>query len=635
MLHEILKKYWNYDAFRPLQEDIINATLTQKDTLALLPTGGGKSICFQVSALAVEGVCIVVTPLIALMKDQVEQLKRRNIKAVAIYSGMNSYEIDIALDNCIHGQTKFLYVSPERLKTDIFIARAKQMKVCLLAIDEAHCISQWGYDFRPAYLQIAEFRKLIPNTPLIALTASATETVKIDICQKLELKNPVIFQDTFARANLSYSAFYEENKDGRLLKILNNVAGTALVYVRSRKRTKEVSDWLNRNGIRSEFYHAGLATKQRSEKQDAWIRNRVRVVVATNAFGMGIDKPDVRAVVHLDLPESLEAYYQEAGRAGRDGKKSYAVALYTSKDINDLLKAVEQKYPAIDSVQRVYQALANYYKIPVGGGEMEAFNFDIQDFTSTFGLPVSETHYAIKLLENEGLLQLSENYNSPSKIHIVVDNRRLYEIQVKNQQYDNFLKLVLRIYGGELFTQFVTISETAIGQKFYGTEAEVVQILQNLEKLGVLLYEKQRDKPQLTLLTARYDVSLLPLNTLEIKQKQSRDRQQIEAVSNYVRHTMRCRTQLLQSYFGEQTDAICGICDNCLARKKRQTNTSPDAKSIQEKIVNMLKASSLKPEQLVAAFGVKNETLAIEIIRDLLADEIIRYDADRCLEMNG
>lgn len=634
MIHQLLKQYWNHDSFRPLQVEIINSVLNKQDTLALLPTGGGKSICFQIPTLAMDGICIVVTPLIALMKDQVEQLKRRNIRAAAIHSGMNWHELDIILDNCIHGDTKFLYVSPERLKTEIFLVRVKQMNVCLLAVDEAHCISQWGYDFRPSYLQIAEFRKVIPNVPLIALTASATEPVKEDIIKQLAMKHPAVFQSSFSRHNLSYSAFYEENKEARLLKILQNVQGTAIVYVRNRRKTKEVSDWLNRQQIRSEFYHAGLVTKQRSEKQDAWIRNRVRVVVATNAFGMGIDKPDVRSVIHLDLPDSLEAYYQEAGRAGRDGKKAYSVVLYTQKDIDDLKEAVEQKYPAIDLIARVYQALANYFKLPIGGGEFEAFSFDMQEFVGTFGLQTSPTHYALKLLESEGLIQLSENYYSPSKIHITVDNKRLYEIQLKNPDYDGFIKLLLRMYGGEVFTQFVIISETAIGQKHYASDAEVSKILQSLHNMGVLIYEKQKDKPQLTFLTPRYDANLLPINAIELAQKKNKDLQQIEAVVNYVSHDRRCRTQLLQSYFGENTDETCGICDNCLAKKKRDaTNTSSHNQPFIEQILKILKLSPMRPQQLVTSFGTKNEVAVVELIRELLADEVIKYDKDGFLTL--
>ena len=633
MIHDILKQYWNYDAFRPLQEDIIQAVLAGRDTLALLPTGGGKSLCFQVPALAKDGVCIVVTPLIALMKDQVEQLKRRKIMAAAIYSGMNWHEIDIVLDNCIHGTTKFLYVSPERLRTDIFLARVKLMNVCLLAIDEAHCISQWGYDFRPAYLQIAEFRKFIPTVPLIALTASATEPVKIDICEKLEMQQPAAFQATFARSNLSYSAFFEENKDARLLRILQNVQGSGIIYVRNRRRTKEVADWLNRNGIRAEFYHAGVPNKQRSEKQDAWIRNRVRVMVATNAFGMGIDKPDVRVVIHIDLPDNLEAYYQEAGRAGRDGQKAYAVALYSQKDLSELRRNIEQKYPPIELLRRVYQALANYYHIPVGGGELEPFDFDLQDFTGTFGLPLSETHYALKLLEEEGFVQLSEAYNSASKIHIIVDNRALYDLQLKYPQYDSFIKLLLRMYGGEVFTQFVHISEPAISQKHYSLETDVIKLLQGLHDMGMLVYDKQRTKPQFSFMTPRFDAHQMPINALSIQEKEEADYQRIEAVTKYVQHSSRCRTQLLQQYFGENTDAECGICDNCLANKKKQAPSTENTQ-LRSEIIKLLQLSPLMPQQLVAAFGIKNEQAAIQTIRELLEDEVVIYEAEGTLRLS-
>lgn len=627
MIHDILKQYWNYDSFRPLQEDIIQSILSGQDTLALLPTGGGKSVCFQVPALAKEGVCIVVTPLIALMKDQVEQLKRRRIMAAAIYSGMNWHEIDIVLDNCIHGTTKFLYVSPERLRTDIFLARVKQMKISLLAIDEAHCISQWGYDFRPAYLQIAAFRQLIPTVSLIALTASATDPVKKDICEKLEMREPAIFQSTFARANLSYSAFFEENKDARLLRILQNVQGSSLIYVRNRRRTKEVADWLNRNGIRADFYHAGVPNKQRSEKQEAWIRNRSRVMVATNAFGMGIDKPDVRSVIHIDLPDTLEAYYQEAGRAGRDGQRAYAVALYAQRDLDELARNVDQKYPPIDFLRRVYQALSNYYQVPVGGGEFETFDFDLQDFTGTFGLPLSETHFAIKLLEEEGFVQLSEAYNSVSKIHITVDNRSLYELQLKYPQYDSFIKLLLRMYGGELFSQFVPISEIALGQKHYAMETDVIKLLQGLHDLGMIVYEKQRVKPQFGFATPRFDASQMPIDALAIEEKHKTDLQRIAAVVSYVQQKSRCRTQLLQKYFGEPSDLDCGICDNCLAKKKKASSPAEHT-PIRAEMLRLLQLSPLTPQQLVAAFGLKNEQAAIATLRELLEDEVVLYESE-------
>ncbi|HEY0110761.1 MAG TPA: ATP-dependent DNA helicase RecQ, partial [Fibrella sp.] len=401
---QLLQTYWGYSSFRPLQEDVVNALLDGHDALVLMPTGGGKSICFQLPALAMEGVCIVVTPLIALMKDQVFQLRRRGIPAAAIHSGMHYREIDTILDNCIYGNLKFLYVSPERLRTEIMIERAKQMTVCLLAVDEAHCISAWGHDFRPPYLQITDFRTyLSDNVPTVALTASATPDVQQEIIEKLDFRTGYqVFRQTFARSNLSYSAMLEESKEARLLKILTNVAGTGIVYVRSRKQTQQIAAWLVKQGISADFYHAGLSTPERSQKQDAWISNQTRVVVATNAFGMGIDKPDVRVVIHLDPPDTLEAYYQEAGRAGRDGAKAYAVMLYTKADCERVLFQTEQQFPSVDLIRRTYQALANYTKVPVGSGEFTTFDFDLVQFTKTYSLPAQETHYALKQLQMAG-----------------------------------------------------------------------------------------------------------------------------------------------------------------------------------------------------------------------------------------
>ncbi|MHA4737319.1 RecQ family ATP-dependent DNA helicase [Dyadobacter sp. MSC1_007] len=623
-LQSVLRQYWGYDAFRPFQEDAIKTVLNGIDALVLLPTGGGKSVCFQVPVMASEGICIVVTPLIALMKDQVEQLKRRDIPASAIHSGMSRTEIDIALDNCIHGNTKFLYVSPERLRTDIMIARAKQMKICLLAIDEAHCISAWGYDFRPSYLLIADFRKLMPRVPVMALTATATEEVRADILDKLEMRNARVFKQSFARANLSYSAFAEESKDRKLLQVLKNVPGTAIVYVRTRKKTRELADWLSRQGISALSYHAGLPFKDRSETQSAWIKNKVRVVVATNAFGMGIDKPDVRAVVHFDLPDNLEAYYQEAGRAGRDEQKAYAVAIFNKIDLEELIDSVERKYPPVELLRRVYQALANYYKIAVGAGELSGFDFDIQEFTGIFGLPVNETHYALKLLEEEGFLQLSENFNEPSRIHFLVDNRELYDFQIRYQEYDSFIKLILRLYGGEVFTEYVRISETELGQIYFGTEAEVIKKLKFLAEREILVYEPRKDKPQLTFLTPRYDASLLPINVFEIQKKKDRDLKKAQAVVRYASHTQRCRTLLLLEYFNEFDAEECGVCDICIKNKKRESIGSTGLASV---LINYLSQEGpITPADLSRVFENVPESSFLNALQELIKEEVIRYD---------
>ncbi len=626
MLQSILKQYWGHDTFRPVQEDAIQAVLDGADTLVLLPTGGGKSVCFQVPVLAMEGVCIVVTPLIALMKDQVEQLKRRDISAAAIHSGMNRHEIDITLDNCIHGNTRFLYVSPERLRTEIMVERAKQMNICLLAVDEAHCISAWGYDFRPSYLLIAEFRHLIPGVPVMALTATATEEVQRDIMEKLEMKNPRLFRQSFARANLSYSTFHEENKERKLLQILKNVPGTAIVYVRTRKRTKELSDWLNRQNIQAAGYHAGLPFKDRADRQTSWIRSHVRVVVATNAFGMGIDKPDVRAVIHYDLPANLEAYYQEAGRAGRDEKKAFAVALFNNIDLEELAENVERKYPQISVLRRVYQSLANYYKIAIGGGEFESFTFDIQDFAGIFGLVVNETHYALKLLEEEGFIQLSENFSNPARLHLLVDNRELYNVQIRYPELDSFIKVMLRVYGGELFSEYVRISESELAQIYFVPVQEVIQKLSFLKERGIADYEPARDKPQLTFLTPRYDAEQLPLNIFEIQKRRDRDRKKAQAVVQYAANTNRCRTLLLLEYFNEMDGSPCGVCDVCLKNKKIES-INLEHEEIANAIIDYLKREgAVIPRVLSDAFEQEEEFLAT--LRKLLESEVVLYSAE-------
>ena len=634
-LQAVLKQYWGYDQFRPVQEEAIRSVLDGNDTLLLLPTGGGKSICFQVPVMTMEGVCIVVTPLIALMKDQVEQLKRRDIAAAAIHSGMNRHEIDITLDNCIHGQTKFLYVSPERLRTEIMIERTKQMKVCLLAVDEAHCVSAWGYDFRPSYLLISEFRLLIPKVPVMALTATATEQVQIDIIDKLEMKPVRVFRQSFARANLSYSTFLEENKERKLLQILKNVPGTAIVYVRTRKRTKELADWLTKQGLQAAGYHAGLPFKERSDRQTAWLKNQVRVVVATNAFGMGIDKPDVRAVVHFDLPDNLEAYYQEAGRAGRDEKKAFAVAIYNKIDLEDLAENVEKKYPPTNVLRRAYQSLANYYKIHVGGGEFTGYNFDIQNFTGTFGLIVNETHYALKLLEEEGFIQLSENFNDLARLHFQVDNRQLYDFQIRNPEFDSFVKLLLRIYGGELFTEYVRISESELAQIYFAPEAEIIKKLSFLKERGIADYEPRRDKPQLTFLTPRYDAAQMPLNVFEIERRRERDRQKARAVIQYASNKNRCRTILLLEYFNEMDGQDCGVCDVCLKKKKNETNPEINEELGNQILLYLKSYGSVTPRALSRIFENVDEKPFLKTLKYLIDEEIIHYDQVGKLTLNS
>jgi ATP-dependent DNA helicase RecQ len=631
---QILQQFWGYDHFRPMQEDVVNRVLDRQDVLVLMPTGGGKSICFQVPTLAMKGVCIVVTPLIALMKDQVEQLRKRGIPAAAIYSGMHYREIDTTLDNCIYGNLKFLYVSPERLRTELVIERVKQMTVCLLAVDEAHCISAWGYDFRPPYLQIAEFRQLIPDTPIIALTASATPDVQTDIIDKLTLREPVIFRQSFARPNLSYSAVLEEDKENRLLRVLQNVPGGGIVYVRSRRQTQQIAQWLSKQDISADFYHAGLTTQQRSDKQDSWMTGQTRVMVATNAFGMGIDKPDVRTVVHLDVPDSLEAYYQEAGRAGRDGQKSYAVMLYTPGDLENLRFRTEQLYQPVAMLRRVYQALANYTAVPLGGGEFSSYDFDMGAFTATFTLPQQETHYALKQLQLEGLIQLSENYFHPSRLTFMLDNRQLYEFQVLNPRLDPFLKLLLRLYGGELFTDFITISESTLARTYLINQPEIEQLLTQLHQRNVVIYEKQKDKPQLTFLTPRYDAPSLPVNTQELNRRKELAMRKVQAATLYTEHPTQCRTRLLQAYFGEKPGERCGICDNCLKKKKKAEQNQSAVREQVREYVALANGPGVSPKQLAHYFAQTDADSLTQTLKQMLAEEEIRYTKSGNLTLN-
>jgi ATP-dependent DNA helicase RecQ len=633
---EILKKYWNYDRFRPLQEEIINAVLAKKEVLALLPTGGGKSVCFQVPALAMEGICIVISPLIALMKDQVEQLKKREIPAKAIFSGMSYREIDIALDNCVFGGVKFLYVSPERLQTAIFKERIKKMKVNLLAIDEAHCISQWGYDFRPPYLEIATFRESLKDVPCIALTATATREVRIDIQEKLNFSksNTAVFQKSFSRENLSYSCFYEENKEKKLLKILHSVGGSSVVYVQSRKRTKNIAGFLMKHQINADFYHAGLPNEARNTKQENWIKNKTRVIVATNAFGMGIDKPDVRTVVHLDLPNSLEAYYQEAGRAGRDEQKAYGVLLYNQADIENLQTQTLQNFPSIDTIRNVYQRLANYYKIAVGSGEMTSYNFDIEEFTKSFSLGKDhqndylKVYYSLKELEQQGFLQLNEAINKPSQVLFLVDNAKLYEFQVADANMDIFIKTVLRMYGGEAFTNYTNISESAIAKKLNADTQTIANQLFFLQKSNILDYIPQNDKPQLTFLTPRYNAPDLPFDTKSYQARQERQEKKMEMMVHYAQHSHRCRTQLLQEYFDEKTDKTCGICDNCLENKKtNQESNKNEQEQYTPQILQALRYTALSINDLVEDIKPSHTGDFLEHLKKMIASGEICYNA--------
>jgi ATP-dependent DNA helicase RecQ len=608
-----------------MQEDIIASVLAGKDTLALLPTGGGKSICFQVPGLMMEGICIVVTPLIALMKDQVEQLKKRGIEAIAIHAGMSRHEIDILLNNCIYGNIKFLYVSPERLQTELFSVRVKQMKVNLIAVDEAHCISQWGYDFRPPYLQINSLREAMPKVPVIALTATATAVVSNDIVDKLSFrKDYSIFQKSFARDNLSFVVRKAENKERKVVEILQKVKGSAIVYVRSRKGTQEIATFLSKNNISASFYHAGLDFNDRAKRQDEWIHGNVRIMVATNAFGMGIDKPDVRTVVHLDLPENLESYYQEAGRAGRDGLRSYAVMLYQDADVVNLKRKVEQSQPEPAFLKTIYQSLANYFQLAVGSGEGESYDFDLQMFCERFNNHSPEVYAALRKLEEEGLILFNESFYRPSQLRICFDKGRLYQFQVANEAFDPLVKMLLRLYGGELFTGFVIITETDLAKAMKMKYNELVKTLLHLQQLGVIEYQPVKDKPQITFVLARQDADHLPLNYKRLAERKQLIEDKMNAMISYVTSDHRCRMQMIQDYFNEDTFKTCGICDVCI--EKRKTESGEGFDDIKKEVLTLVRKKSITVEQLEDEIAPRDHELFVDAVRELVDEGVVKYD---------
>ena len=625
-IHQALRKYWHYDSFRPLQEDIIGSVLAGQDTLALLPTGGGKSICFQVPALVQEGICIVVSPLIALMKDQVENLRARGIEAVSIVSGMSRREVDIMLDNCVYGKIKFLYLSPERLMSTLVRERIRYMKVNLFAIDEAHCISQWGYDFRPPYLHLAELRQLHPKVPVLALTATATAVVVEDIQEKLSFRKKLVFRKSFERKNLSYVVAHEENKYRKLISIARRIHGTGIVYVRNRRETQEVAKMLQREGISADFYHAGLSTPERSEKQEAWKQNQKRVIVATNAFGMGIDKPDVRFVVHLDLPESLEAYYQEAGRAGRDEKRAYAVLLYNPSDRLQLERKLEQSFPSPQEIKQVYHFLGNYFQLAYEAGEGITFEFDVADFCSRYKLEALKTLNVFKFLEHDEHITLSESVYLPSRVQINVSPEELYRFQIQYGNYDFFIKTMLRSYGG-MFEQYVFIREADLAKRTAKTYREVVDILEKLEELEIISYLKQTDKPQLQFLKARVDTQNLYIDARYIRERQKLMQQQVKAVIGYA-ETKTCRSQVLLAYFDENTAEKCGVCDVCIQEKKAK-NAELLLEEISLAILERLAGTHLTIDEIISQISLGSENQRIDVLRNLLDAGMIKSDGTR------
>lgn len=592
----ILQQYWHYESFRPQQEAIIQSVIDKKDTIALLPTGGGKSICYQIPALVNEGLCLVVSPLIALMKDQVANLENKNIPAFALHSGLTFPEVKQALQNSLHGDYKFLYVSPERLQSRLFKEFLPALNINLIAVDEAHCISQWGYDFRPSYLQVAALRETI-DAPLLALTASATPVVLEDIKDKLKLKNALIFRQSFHRNNLSYSVFKADSKINKAIEVLNNVKGSSIVYCKSRKLTKKITELLRLQNIYADFYHAGLSYEIRSEKQQAWIDNRIGVMVCTNAFGMGIDKPDVRTVIHYDVPDCLESYYQEAGRAGRDGKKSYAVLLYNSEDEKALKQLPELHFPPIKEIKRIYQCLVDYLQIPVGIGEGNYYDFNLNEFIKNFQLDAFAAISTLKLLEQEGYISFNETVFIASTVEMIAPKELLFDFENTHPKLEPVIKCLLRTYEG-IYDHKVSINEKLISRLIKTSAEEVKQQLHQLQAFHIIDYTPQKDTPQIYFVTNRAPAEYLVINYERYKQRKADFAKRVETMLRFMHETQVCRSKFIGNYFGDDTITDCGICDNCLKRKSVKINEQ-EFILIKEKILSTVNNGNISIQNIL------------------------------------